>query len=201
MVTRLGSEACAPAYPRLVEADQLTRAALLDVSEALGLASAEPVATLIECVSGWDPRYAGPDDEHVIGAGLLAITVGARLPGLDGGGAIAEVRSWSAERQLRDIVQPYFSRFPLSADTTAERLHRLSFLPAYADEPDFTLLGHRHGTRVQEAIWQGCVVRWNLRDSWVSWSHVDAEVAKVRARAGGAWVNLAGELIEQGFSS
>ena len=181
----------APPYPWLVRATAAERRALLEVAQAVGMRDGAALAAVITSESGGNPSAPAQTTGYPR-AGLIQITQGARLPGLDTPERIWAVRSWGIERQLRQVVLPYYARLaPLAPDTTADLLYRLNFLPADAHQPD----DFRVGDAASESQWRRVVYEQNRGfdregKGYITWGDVGATIRAVEARAPGPWVTV-----------
>jgi hypothetical protein len=119
-----------PAYPAIVAMTPGQRGAVLAAAKQIGINPAA-LADVIQSESGWDttaPHQATGTPR----AGLNQITTGANMPGLKTAEAVWAVRSWPLERQLTEVVIPYFLRMKPALDWSALDLYKRNFLPADA---------------------------------------------------------------------
>ncbi|WP_437638363.1 hypothetical protein [Sorangium sp. So ce854] len=193
----------APAYGGLVRATPAVRGTLLEVASELGLAPAA-LATVIELESGWDPG-APRSATGTPRAGLNQVTVGARLPGLDTPERVWAVRTWSAERQLRELVRPFFARLEgRSPAWTAFDLYKRNFLPAAAGLPLDAQIAVRDskepvvpGVKLTKgAVWAANPGFDREKKGYFTWADVERVVREIEGRAKGKWVTIGGRLVD-----
>ncbi|WP_437316697.1 hypothetical protein [Sorangium sp. So ce385] len=194
----------APAYPGLVSATPAVRRALVEVAAELGLSPAA-IATVIELESGWDasaPRSAKGTPR----GGLIQVTTGAGLPGLDSAERVWAVRAWSAERQIRELVRPFFGRFQgRSPSWTAFDLYKRNFLPALAALPLDARIAERDskeplvpgGKRTKGDVYAANPAFDPEKKGHFTWADVERVVHQVEARARGRWVTIAGRVVDE----
>lgn len=123
------------AFPWLVAWPAADRQVLVDVAKRLNI---DPTAlsTIFHLESGGDPSVP-KQESGTPRAGLIQITVGARMPGLDSAAMVWAVRSWSARRQMLEVVEPFFARYKgRSPGWGAFHLYKLNFLPGVASKGD-----------------------------------------------------------------
>lgn len=205
------NEIVAPAYPGLVAASRAVRQALLDVAAELRIPVAA-LATVIQSESEWDPGQ--PHDKNgklpkgTPRAGLIQLTEGANLSGWNSAQRIWDLRSWPAEKQLREVVLPYFKRMKLDAVRNSAEpalaLYKLNFLPGDAGKPDSYPLGLRGSKELvhpKAKITRGDVYNNNpvfhangARDRF-TWADVRNKIKTTEKTAGGSWVTLDGRLV------
>jgi hypothetical protein len=143
--------------PGLAKLSPEGRRLLLDLAEELGI-SVDSLATVIAHESGWNPAAGN----SLPAAGLIQLTLGAKLPGFDTPKAVEAIRAWSAERQLREVVRPFYAR--MAAQVKAIRggspgtLVLSNFLPADVGQPPDFRLGD---SAAPEGSWRWKVYRWN----------------------------------------
>lgn len=123
------------------------RAGMLDLCAALQI-PVDALAAIMSSEAGFKPDALNP----LPAAGLIQLTVGAHLPGFDTADKIRTVTTWSAERQLAEVVGPYYRRFGAkAAGATPGKLYMLNFLPAHADEDEVFILGVRDADKTPDA--------------------------------------------------
>ncbi|MDM7992953.1 MAG: hypothetical protein QUS11_06525 [Candidatus Fermentibacter sp.] len=131
-----------PAFPWLLAWSPADRQILVDVSRRLNL-DPRSLTSVFQLESRGDPAAPAQQSGTPRG-GLIQITVGARLPGLDTSEKVWAVRGWPVSRQLLEIVEPFFARYKgrdLSWDEF--RLYKLNFLPGVAGRDDGFVIGRR----------------------------------------------------------
>ncbi|AUX43821.1 uncharacterized protein SOCE26_052760 [Sorangium cellulosum] len=193
----------APAYPGLIAHPNTVRRVLLEVSRELNLSPAA-LATVIELESGWDPR-APRKTSGTPRAGLNQVTAGAGLPGLDTPERVWAARGWSAERQLRELVLPFFSRLQgRSPSWSAFDLYKRNFLPAAAGLPLDAVIAAKDsaepvvpGAKLTKGkIYAANPVFDGQKRGHYTWSDVERVVRQVEARAKGKWVTVGGRVVD-----
>lgn len=158
-----------PGMPRLSDA---ARRLLLDLCEELGM-PVDSLAAVMASESGlrsWvingvqadnDGRaLRGADGKYLLtkanqarvaegkppffAVGLIQLTLGAQLPGFTTNDRLLAVAEWPAERQIQEVVRPYYQRMG-SAVRGADpgKVYMLNFLPKFANSPPDTVIGDR----------------------------------------------------------
>ncbi|AUX42575.1 uncharacterized protein SOCE26_040080 [Sorangium cellulosum] len=197
----------APAYRGLVSATPAVRTTLLEVASELNLSPAA-LATVIELESGWDPgapRLATGTPR----AGLNQVTERAGLPGLDTPERVWAARTWSAERQLRELVRPYFARLAgRSPSWSAFDVYKRNFLPAAVGLPldaQIAVRDSKEPVVPGVTLTKGAVYaanpgfdhpNANEKKGFFTWADVERVVRDVEGRAKGKWVTIGGQLVD-----
>jgi len=208
----------APAFPFLSRAewgwDAGARRALLDVQRAVGL---DPKGGALPAVmyheAGGEPFALNP----LPAAGLIQLTRGANLPGFATTDAVRAVASWSPEKQLREVVLPFYKRaFPKGAPAgmDAVALLRKNFLPALAGESASYVLGVDHGAigpngetaddRLPGGLTRGDLYHWEggldtQKRGYFTWGDVDAQARAALAQGTRrGFVTVSGRVIPPG---
>lgn len=127
------------AVPGLERLSSEARAALLELAGELGL----PVDSLAVVISH-ESRGRSSALNPLPAAGLIQITRGAGLPGLETAEQIRAVATWSDVRQVREVVRPFYRALlrehPSLAGATPGELVVANFLPIGIGKPsDFRL--------------------------------------------------------------
>lgn len=192
-----------PAYPYLRAWSPELRALLVQVADELKL-NPVALATVFALESGGDPSEP-KEPKGTPRAGLIQVTVGARLEGLRTADAVWAVRSWSAERQLREVVYPFFVRQKgRSPGWTAFQLYQRNFLPADVGKPDTFKLGEKGSSEPLvkgSKVTRGAVYEANKGafdregKGYFTWADVRAKVEAKEREAGGQVVTVAGKVL------
>ena len=192
-----------PAYPYLRAWSPELRALLVQVADELKL-NPVALATVFALESGGDPSEP-KEPNGTPRAGLIQVTVGARLEGLRTADAVWAVRSWSAERQLREVVFPFFVRQKgRSPGWTAFQLYQRNFLPADVGKPDTFKLGEKGSSEPLvkgSKVTRGAVYEANKGafdregKGYFTWADVRAKVEAKEREAGGEVVTVAGKVL------
>jgi len=132
---RFGDPVGAPSGLSLWTADE--RNALFDAADRLGI-PIDSLGAVIAIESGFNPAAINPGPTKA--AGLIQLTTGAALPGFATQAAIANVATWDIQRQIRDVIIPYYSRVPQAKGADPGTLYMLNLLPAFAFEPPDTVI-------------------------------------------------------------
>jgi len=188
-----------PAFSWLVAWSVAQRRLLWQVARALDL-DPGALATIIELESGGDPTQPH-EKKGTPRGGLIQVTQGANLPGLKTADAVWAIRSWPVERQLEELVRPFFANVPgRSPAVTAFRLYQWNFLPADVGKP----LEHKVGVKGSDElvtpkaqITRGQVYAANHAfdgegKGFFTWADVKAKVDAAIAKAGGKSVTVSG---------
>lgn len=103
----------------------------------------------------WGATKAGLDPDCIsavidIESGFKADAVNPKYPSHGGliQGSASKAQGLSAEEQLDAIVLPHFTKTVKSGETDCGTYYMATFLPAYMNAPDETLLGKKGGTEV-----------------------------------------------------
>lgn len=189
-----------PAYPWLVEKwTREQRALLVEVARKLGIKPAV-LATIFQLESRGDPAVP-TKAEGTPRAGLIQVTVGARMPGLDTADKVWAVRSWPIERQLREIVLPFFERYKGRSEAwTAFEAYKSNFLPGVAGKGlDFVIArkGSSEPLIQGQPLTLGAIYAANPgfdagNKGFYTWADVKAKVDAAEKTAGGKVVTVSG---------
>lgn len=207
-----GDPVVAPAYPYLSKWTADDRAALYQANQALGLDPAlGAIAGVIEHESGGDPT-APHKAEGTPRGGLIQLTQGARLPGFDSVDAVWAVRDMSIPEQFERVIVPFYARMHLPSDTSLKTLMRKNFLPGVAGKEDSFVLGVKEGATgpggetsdtpliAGQSLTLGQIFKANpgfaRGKDFFTWADVDADAAKVEARAKGQVITLSGKVMQ-----
>lgn len=125
-----------PAFPWLVASwTPAERQVLVEVARRLNL-DPRSLTTVMHLESGGNPAVP-TQKSGTPRAGLIQITVGARMPGLDTSDKIWAVREWPITRQLLEIVEPFYARYKGRDPSWGPfALYKRNFLPGVASRGD-----------------------------------------------------------------
>jgi lysophospholipase L1-like esterase len=123
------------AVPGLAAQSPAVRLALLELAQDTGI-PVDSLATMIGHESGWKPAALNP----VPAAGLVQITTGANLPPFTTADAVRDVATWSAERQMAEVVRPLWLRHKGARNVHPGKALLLNFLPADANKAEAYIL-------------------------------------------------------------
>ncbi|WP_437679979.1 hypothetical protein [Sorangium sp. So ce131] len=182
------------ALPGLERLTPSARAALVDLCAELRI-PVDSMAVVISRESGFRADALNP----LPAAGLIQLTTGARLPGFDSETRIREITTWSAERQVRWVVGPFYRRLARrAAGANPAELYMLNFLPGDAGKP----LDFRLGDRESEESFRRKVYEWNSgfdksqpKRGYFTVADVHQAVRRSAAGAGGKRMTLDGTVI------
>lgn len=211
------------AAPGVEALDAAGRKAALDVCGELGL-PIDSLAAVIASESGWQswaingvqrdkdgrPRRS-PDGKYLLtpenadrvaagkapfyAVGLCQLTLGANLPGFTSNEELLAIAEWSAARQLRDVVRPFYARVPKARGATPGQLRMLTFVPADAGKPQDFAVGERGADGLRAAIYRGNQGLDSNKDDKITIAEVEAAtMGRVKA-ANGKRVTIDGRVI------
>jgi hypothetical protein len=137
------------AVPGLSSTTPAFRAELLALAEELGI-PVDSLAVVISSESRFNPKALNP----LPAAGLIQLTVGARLPSYDTKEAIRGVLNLAPVEQVRQVVRPYYQRMSAAKGANPGHLYMLNFLPHRAGQPEDTVLGRKDAAGFEGAVYR-----------------------------------------------
>lgn len=189
-----------PAFPWLVSRwTPAERQVLVSVARRLNL-DPRALTTVMHLESGGDPSVPA-QKSGTPRAGLIQVTVGARMPGLDTADKVWAVREWPITRQLLEIVEPFYARYKgRDPSWSAFALYKRNFLPGVAGKPDDHVIA-REGSN--EPLIEGLPLTLgqiyaanpgfdSTRRGYYTWADVRKKVAGAYRSAAGSVVTVAG---------
>lgn len=115
-----------------------TREALLAAAEELQIPVDSMAAVISSESQGFNPRALNP----LPAAGLIQLTLGAKLPGFDTKEKIRAITEMAPEQQIKDIVIPYYKRLGAKVQGASPgEFYMANFLPSKLGMPESTILG------------------------------------------------------------
>lgn len=189
-----------PAYPWLVEKwTKPQRALLVETARKLNL-NPSALATIFQLESRGDPTVPTKAEGTPRG-GLIQITVGARMPGLDTAEKVWKVREWSIEQQLERVVGPFLERYKgRTPDWSAFELYKRNFLPGVASKSNDFVIARKDSSEPLipgQPLTLGAIYAANPGfdpggKGFYTWGDVEQKVSAQLKSAGGKVVTVSG---------